>query len=856
MIRTVTNPRLRTALTAVVILSLIGIVGASTAFVTTQSRSSSQINFTNQAEAFLSTLKDLETGYRGYVITGSEDFLSPYQAAVAQLGTDKTNLKNAAQNAGVTEKDLQPLYDFANAKLAFANSIVAARQSSFEAAQALVATRTGKAQMDNARATVESLIQQSNFELTRYSNNMRRIFVPVGAISIMVLAIASGLLLYLANRARLLTTRSRSLLSDVIERAPVGLALIDKSMNIDQMNLTFGRMTGGAAQKFTGQPLSAITVELAEKLRSRIEDALQGRRGWKDSADDLIIELPVGVSTRYLKADVFPVKLVSESGTDNSGAGIVLNDFTKQREWEMELEEAKATAESANRAKSAFLANMSHELRTPLTAVLGYTELIEDDLRDQGSTEVLADLNKITINARHLLQLINDVLDLSKIEAQKMDVHAIDFTLKALFTELEAATGSLVAKNDNSLVFVSDNPDTVLHTDDLKVKQILLNIIGNAAKFTSNGKIEVKAEQIDVGGTPHTRFTVSDNGIGMSKEQLANLFQRFTQADETTTRKYGGTGLGLALTRALSRMLGGNIEVASEAGKGTTFTITIPSHFSKPEAQIEMGAVSQQLESRPSEAPGSTAATVLVVDDEPAAREVLQRHLTREGFAVQSASNGAEALAMIEARPPIAVLLDVMMPGLDGWHVLKAIRGNPKTASIPVVITTVLDEQNFAYAMGATGYLKKPVRRPELAEALQVAATSGEHKILIVDDDADASARLKGILNRDGWDVSLALNGAEALQRMAENRPSLVLVDLIMPEMDGYAFIREVRRRPEFNEIPLLVMTAEDINSGKVRQLRPHTAGIVQKGAMPMADLVADLRRFAQSPNGTNGSGE
>lgn len=848
MIRTATNPRLRAGLAAAVILSLAGVVASAWAFVSTQSAISRQLAFATQADAYLSAIKDHETGYRGFAVTGAEDFLEPYHEALRQLPVLRAQLDAAATDAGLEPVELDSLYKATQFKVSFGEQVLAARKQSFDAAQSLILTRQGKAEMDLARATVQKLLDSSSFAVARSTNNMKRWFLPLGAASLLILALAAGLLFYLASKARMLTVRSRSLLTNVIERAPVGLALLDRDTKIDQMNMTFARMVSGKRDKIAGTPLSSLSPALSDKLGARIRDALEGRRGWKNADEDFIIELSIGEGTRYLKADVFPVTLLTASGQEAQGAGIVLNDFTRQREWEIEMEEAKASAEAANRAKSTFLANMSHELRTPLTAVLGYTELIEDDLRDQGSTEILADLNKITVNARHLLQLINDVLDLSKIEAQKMDVHSVDFTLKSLFTEVEAATGSLVSKNDNSMIMEADNPDAVLHTDDLKVKQILLNVISNASKFTSNGQIRLSANSLTIDGVAHTRFVVNDNGIGMSKEQLANLFQRFTQADETTTRKYGGTGLGLALTRALSRMLGGTIEVESAEGQGTTFTITIPSNYTRQAAVVAedeaKASNSAMLRHHQPDTP-----SVLVVDDEQPAREVLERHLMREGFAVQTASSGTQALEMIAAKPPLAVLLDVMMPGLDGWHVLKAIRTNPATAKIPVIMTTVLDEQNFAYAMGASGYLKKPVRRADMAEALQGAATVGGRHVLIVDDDTDACERLREMLERDGWNVRIANNGATGLAAMADKVPDLVLVDLVMPEMDGYSFIREVRKSERYSAVPLVVMTAEDITTKKVRQLSEQTEGIVQKGAMPMSDLVADLRRYAQAAN-------
>ena len=275
------------------------------------------------------------------------------------------------------------------------------------------------------------------------------------------------------------------LLADVIERAPVGLALLDRSLHVHQANNAFAKMATESGAMRVGQALASSAAQVEGHLRGRVHRALAERFRFKDTDADDAFELSVDDKKRYVKADVFPVTLVTEAGTESPGVGVVLSDTTRQRQSALELELARDEAEAANRAKSAFIANMSHELRTPLTAVLGYCELIEEDLRDLGQEALLSDLNKINVNARHLLGLINDVLDLSKIEAQKMDVHAIDFTVGSLLHEVEAATGGLLAKNENALALEADAPDTVMTTDDLKVKQILLNLIGNAAKSVS-----------------------------------------------------------------------------------------------------------------------------------------------------------------------------------------------------------------------------------------------------------------------------------------------------------------------------------------------------------------------------------
>lgn len=846
--RVIASSATRYMLLGLMALSLISIVWSFYAMFSAQSQAASAAALRVAAERYVSFLKDVETSYRGYIITGNEDFLTPYQTVKTEIDRQASVFMDAATQAGLAPETPSRMIAVGKTLVDFADTVVAARTHSFNEAQTLIIARAGKSLMDSLREDLE-VVEGWSWGRDGAVVNTSRFYVLI-TISLLTLVLVIGAFWYLASKARRTSLHARSLLADVIERAPVGLALLDRNLYINQANKAFAKMVTEKGVMRAGEALTSSAAQIEAQLHQRLQSAIVSRVRFKDTGADDTLDLLIDGKSRYIKADVFPVTLVSEAGTESPGAGIVLNDVTHQRESALELEMARDAAEAANRAKSTFLANMSHELRTPLTAVLGYCELIEEDLRDLGQEAILADLNKINVNARHLLVLINDVLDLSKIEAQKMEVHTVEFTVGTLLEELEATTGSLVAKNNNVLALTTDAPDTVMVTDDVKVKQILFNLIGNAAKFTTNGQISVHVVAIEEEGIPHTQFIIKDTGIGMSPEQLANLFQRFKQADETTTRKYGGTGLGLALTRALSNILGGRIEVESTEGEGATFTVTLPTRYEKRMALAEDGAEVAKDADQKDEAGAAMASkppSVLVVDDDPSARELLTRRLEREGFTVTTAVNGAEALASILANRPLAVLLDVMMPGLDGWHVLRAIRENPAIRDIPVIMQTVLDERNFAYALGANSYLKKPIQRNALIEALSTfASNSAGHSVLIVDDDKDANEQLMAMLQRDGWDCRMALNGIEAMKALAEFKPDLVLVDLIIPEMDGYAFIREVRKNPEFDQLPVVVMTAEGVSSSKLHSLANETAGIVQKGSMPLADLVADLRRFAE----------
>ncbi len=377
--------------------------------------------------------------------------------------------------------------------------------------------------------------------------------------------------------------------------------------------------------------------------------------------------------------------VLREDGTIREWVGSH-TDITERKEDEAQLSAAKEAAEAANRAKSAFLANMSHELRTPLSAVIGYSEMMEEEVEDMGEQGLLTDLGKIKSNARHLLSLINDVLDLSKIEANRMDTFAEDVEVAGLVEDVAETVGTLVEQKNNNLVIEVAPGVGAMHTDVVKLRQCLFNLLSNASKFTENGRVTLQASREGELEAAMLVFRVSDTGIGMTEEQLARLFQRFAQADETTTRKFGGTGLGLALTRAFSRLLGGDISVESTIGVGTTFTLRLPAAMPEQQVYDDGSAVPGQQEREERQ-------TVLVIDDDAAQRDLMARFLDRQGFNVRTATNGVSGLEIARMVKPRAITLDVMMPQVDGWAVLAALKADPDLAKIPVVMITFQSRQ-------------------------------------------------------------------------------------------------------------------------------------------------------------------
>ena len=514
-------------------------------------------------------------------------------------------------------------------------------------------------------------------------------------------------------------------------------------------------------------------------------------------------------------------------------------DITARREAEAEAERARQAAEAANLAKSQFIANMSHELRTPLSAVIGYSEMLGEELEDIGQAALLPDLRKIEAAARHLLSLINDVLDISKIEAGRVTASAETFAVADLLRDVSDATGSLVEKKANRFVVDAGPELGQMHQDQTKIRQCLLNLVSNAAKFTENGTITLSVRRHRENEADWLSFAVADTGIGLTQEQIGRLFERFVQADDSTTRQFGGTGLGLAITRAFCRTMGGDIGVASEAGRGATFTMRIPSVLIPEEEAADEAAALEAQEHHDI----LHHDTVLLVDDDPAARELLQRFLEREGFHVRTAADGRAGLTLARALKPRAILLDVEMPRMDGWAVLHAVRSDPDLAGTPVIMTSVVAEQGLGQALGATDYFVKPIdwdRLKGLMERYRPQAPA-EARVLVVDDDPDARERLRRSLSREGWSVDEAANGRLALEHYDRARPNLILLDLMMPEMDGFGFLRALRARPD-GDVPVVVLTAKEITPAEKVSLGAAADRVIPKGSLSLAEIGRQLR--------------
>jgi len=902
------------------------------------------------AERLLSTLKDLETGERGYALTGEQAYLEPYEQA-------RATLDSAIAAVGAKGQPDGRLAALVQVKRQFARRVVAARRDSgLDAAIALVRSGEDKASMDDVRSAVASLQDDARARIGRSDREqaLQGPFLVTLAALAMLGAFAAVALL--ALRRRRAERASAALLGSVLDNAPIGLGLLDPDLHVRHMNRRLSVMSERALDADVGNSLWDILPDMREALEPRLQEVLEAGR----TVANVDVATQSRVNPKQLREfqfGFFPLP-TEEGATTTAGAGLVVTDVTirkraerrlreseerfrtlietsaaivwtttpsgqltgpqanwsaftgqteaeyaglgwlqavhpedrdaavdawkravssntlytvdqrlrradgewrtmavrgvpilddgEPREWvgthtditerkraEEELSAAKTAAEAANRAKSQFLANMSHELRTPLSAVIGYSEMLEEEMEETGEENLLGDVRKIQSNARHLLSLINDVLDLSKIEADRMTTYAETFAVEELVRGVASTVASLVQQKDNEIVLDLAPDLGEMRTDQVKLRQCLFNLVSNAAKFTVNGRIVLRASR----SGDEVAFSVADSGIGMTPEQLERLFERFTQADVSTTRRFGGTGLGLAITRAFCRLLGGDVDVASTYGEGSTFTIRLPAEMpEQPEEEEEAAAPA------PTE---SGQHLVLVVDDDPAQRDLLSRFLEREGFAAQTAADGRAGIELARAHHPHAILLDVMMPQMDGWSVLGVLKADPVLATIPVVMVTFVNEPGLGESLGAADTVLKPVEWDRLKKVMdRFHGDAGD--VLVVDDDPDARARLRTVLQRNGWTVSEAGNGRDALDIVAHAPPQLILLDITMPVMDGFAFLHELRQRPGCSEIPVVVLTARDLDADERRRL-DGADRVLSKGQTNLRQLAGELRSLTPS---------
>jgi len=617
----------------------------------------------------------------------------------------------------------------------------------------------------------------------------------------------------------------RDAAQDIFSSVKDGVVLLSKLDEVIQIN---------------GSARSILDIDSGSKPQAIIENLLGTNKNVRN-LDEFESEFNSNGTMKYLRLSRSPLR---QNGQD-IGSILFVRDITAKKHAEYEvnrinadLARARDDALAASKAKSQFLANMSHELRTPLNAIIGYSEMLKEEALEQDNKLLATDLKKIYGAGHHLLGLINDILDLSKIEAGKVSIFAEKISVASLVHETIELIQPLAQKNANQVTVIGIEASGEMVTDIVKLKQILYNLLSNACKFTRDGEITLEISRRQEGENGKIVFNIRDTGIGMSEIEVDKLFEYFSQADPSTTRQYGGTGLGLAISKRFCELMGGHIGVSSTKGIGSVFEVSLPVivragqststlPLEKPSSQTD------KIDEVPSTEPVMTK-RVLIIDDDPSIRGLLARYLNREGFSVFEAENGQRGIEIAEKESPNVIILDVMMPGTDGWSVLEYLKSHVRLSSIPVIMLTMVDDRSRGYALGAMHFLNKPVDWPNLYQIISDTLGQGQsirRSVLVVDDDSESRGILRHSLEKEGWQVDEAVNGKHAIESITNRAPALILLDLMMPEMDGFEFVDEIKSKQDLADIPIIVLTAMDIDGEVRNKLLGQVQNILVKGA-------------------------
>jgi PAS domain S-box-containing protein len=825
--------------------------------------------------ALVSSLQDAERGQRGYVISGKDEYLQPYRRSVTEVESRLTGLRNLTADNPAQQERLKVLAGITARRVASLERTLSIRRAQGrDSALARILAGHGQALMDSARGTIAEM-QSAEQALLRTRSGQAEARARGTQLGI-ILATGLGLLLLitsaaLANReirARLkaeagirranedlegrVAERTEELesmneglrrtadeLEALVQAAPVAIVGIDMQGNVLSWYGGAQTMFGWTADEAVGKMLANVPSEKQEEfraLRTRVEhgDSIVGLETYRVRKDGSRIDVSVSYAPLH------------DRQGHTVGATIVYQDITERRVI-AEQRQARETAEAANQAKSNFLANMSHELRTPLNAIIGFSELLGDQTFGPLNEKQQRYVTNVHTSGQHLLQLVNDILDLAKVEAGRLVLEPETINLKALLHDMQRGLEPLaVAKRQTFTLEIPEELPTLI-ADRSKVKQILYNLLSNAIKFTKEaGRLGIRASSLpaDDHGQPQIQIAVWDSGIGIAPEDLPRIFLEFEQLDSSYVRQQEGTGLGLALSQRLVEAHGGRIWVESTVGKGSTFTLLLPasrrgSDVGSPVVTAER--IQRQDRQRP---------LVLVVEDDTTGRELLAHYLVENGYAVAYAGTGAEAFELARRLKPAAISLDILLPDVHGLDLLRRLHAEPETKNIPAIVVSITDDRDLGLSAGAAAWLVKPVNRGQFIEALDRVMPNGNgagNKLaLVVDDDADAVELATDVLRQRGFEVIQAFGGSDGLALALHRLPGLIVLDLSMPGMSGFTVAQQLRADPRTRHTPILVSTALDLSSAEREALLRHVQTIVPKSGP--GGILEALERLGLSP--------
>jgi len=487
--------------------------------------------------------------------------------------------------------------------------------------------------------------------------------------------------------------------------------------------------------------------------------------------------------------------------------------------------------EQISRMKSEFLANMSHELRTPLNAIVGYSSLILDEVYGGVPPAQKDALERVLLSSKNLLALINDILDFSKLNAGMMPTHIEEFDLGFVAREVADTMQALALQKKLTLTTETDGP-LMVRSDKTKLKQIIINLVGNALKFTEQGGVTVRAVRAAGDGVV---LGVRDTGPGMAAADLTKIFVEFKQLDGASTRKHGGTGLGLSISKRLSELLGGKIEVTSEVGKGSEFVVRLPGRVAQTGPLETPVAIASAPASEPKR-------VLLAIDDDPEVLRLLRDSLSGTGYTMVGASSGEEGLALARKIKPFVITLDIMMPHRDGWSVLQALKNDPETRAIPVIILSIMENKALGFSLGVSDYIVKPFERNVLIERLERLEETKGKRVLVVDDEEDIRDLIQVGLKNDGYSVAGAARGREALAAIAKDPPDILFLDLNLPDMTGFDILAELDRSGAAKDMRIFILTAQNLSLADNERLRLRVERVFEKGTMSLSAILEGLK--------------